>query len=149
MLANKYKFLGLMCFLWCAGCSVLAPEREAASGMMGQNIKAAYQKFGNPSYVDKLPVVSGDPLSGQTMYTFQRFGANYNTQSVTGSDIAPVNGQLTRTEYVETNNVQESCIVRLYTGADKIVDYFEVKGNCGLWDMGLGQTGAMHRYGIN
>lgn len=117
--------------------------------MIGKSIDVAYSKFGKPNYVDTHVGSSSDKLNGQKVYTFERFGARYNTYSAVNNEIAPVNGQLTHTEYIQTNNVQESCIVRLFAGADKIVDYYEVEGNCGLWDAGFGTTGPLHRYGIS
>ncbi|WP_296180404.1 hypothetical protein [Pseudomonas sp. UBA1879] len=144
----KEKVLWLLISL-VSGCSVVAPEREAASNMMGRNIAEAYSKFGQPNYVETHVGSADDKLNGQKVYTFERFGARYNTYSAVGSETAPVNGQLTHTEYIQTNTVQESCTVRLFAGKDNIVDYYEVAGNCGLWDAGFGTTGPLHRYGIN
>jgi hypothetical protein len=136
--------------LSCAGCSVLAPERYSAENLMGKNIQEAYARFGNPMMVGKeTSVKPDDKLYGQNTYLFVRSGASYNTEHVVGSDMDFSEGHPVHTTYTQSETVHESCQVSFWTTKDNIIDYYQIQGNCGLWDAGFGNTGALHRIGIN
>jgi hypothetical protein len=133
-----------------AGCSVVAPERDSANQLMGKDIKEAYARFGKPFMIGKeTSVKPDDKLYGQATYLFVRVGSSYTTQNVTGSSMDTSSGQPVHTTYYETNKVTDSCKVQFWTTQDNIIDYYDIKGNCGLFDWGFGNTGALHRYGIN
>ena len=132
-----------------SGCSVLAPERVAAENLMGKNISEAFSKFGKPYMVGTAPVKPTDKFYGQKMYTFVRMGTSYNKSSIVGSDMDFSSGHPVHTDYIQTTHVQENCMVMFLTTSDNIIDYYEIKGNCGFMDAGFGNTGALHRYGID
>ncbi|HTJ99958.1 MAG TPA: hypothetical protein VL522_10070 [Bordetella sp.] len=90
-----------------------------------------------------------DKLYGQTTYLFVRVGSSYTTQNVTGSSMDTSSGQPVHTTYYQSNQVTENCKVQFWTTQDNIIDFYDIKGNCGLFDWGFGNTGALHRYGIN
>jgi hypothetical protein len=132
------------------GCSVVAPERDSADKLMGKNIKEAYKRFGTPFMIGKeLQVKPDDKLYGQTTYLFVRVGASYNQQRVVGGNMDFSSGQPVHTTYYETSRATESCKVQFWATKDNIIDYYDIKGNCGLFDWGFGTTGALHRIGIN
>ncbi|BBP65044.1 hypothetical protein PHLH5_25850 [Pseudomonas sp. Cab53] len=133
------------------GCSTIAPERSAANELMGKNIQEAYKKFGNPSLIlTEHSVKPGHELYGQKVYVFDKNGVNYNQQTVVDSYMDTSSGQLVNVQQIETRNVQERCTVAFWAKNDSnVIDYYEVKGNCGLWGSGLGNTGALHYLGIN
>lgn len=137
--------------LFLTGCATIAPERSAASKLMGKDIQEAYQTFGKPSLIlTETSVHQNHELYGQKIYVFDRYGVNYNQQTATGSYIDTSSGRPVNVQQIQTRNVQEVCTVAFWAKNDSnIIDYYEVKGNCGLWGSGLGNTGALHYLGIN
>jgi hypothetical protein len=146
---NKLLLTGM--FVLLSGCATLAPERHNANLLMGKNISEAYKVFGRPFMIGTAHFgKADDPLNGQKQYTFVRMGTSYNKNSIVGGDTGYVAGEgLVHTDYYQTTHVQESCTVMLLTTKDNIIDYYDIKGNCGLWDAGFGNTGALHRIGID
>lgn len=132
-----------------SGCSVVAPERSAAESLMGKNISEAFAKFGKPTMVGLAPVQPGNKFYGQKEYSFIRLGASYDHSKVVGSDMDFSSGQPVHTDYLQTTHEQEACRVSFLTTADNIIDYYEIKGNCGFMNAGFGNTGALHQFGIN
>ncbi|MGF7188998.1 hypothetical protein JOE11_002034 [Robbsia andropogonis] len=117
---------------------------------MGKNIQEAYKRFGTPFMIGKeLQVKPTDKLYGQKTYLFVRTGASYNHTQVVGGDNEYTSGGLVHTTYFETHRVTENCRVQFWTTKDDIIDYYDIKGNCGLFDAGFGNTGSLHRIGIN
>jgi hypothetical protein len=148
-LSQKLVCLALLS-VFCAACSVVAPERDSADKLVGKNIQEAYKRFGRPFMIGKEAMVKpDDKLYGQTTYLFVRVGSSYTQQRVVGGDMDFSSGQPVHTTYYETNRATESCKVQFWTTKDNIIDYYEIKGNCGLFDWGFGTTGALHRFGIN
>lgn len=133
------------------GCSTIAPERSAASELMGKNIQEAYKKFGKPSMIlTEHSVSSSHELYGQKIYVFDRYGTNYDQQTVVGSNMDTSSGQLVNIQQIQTKNIQELCTVAFWVNNNSsAIDYYEVKGNCGIFGSGLGNTGALHYMGIN
>ncbi|VWB41403.1 hypothetical protein [Burkholderia lata] len=129
-----------------SACATLAPERDAASNLMGKDINEAIKRFGRPNHTGVETSVSRDSkFYGQRWYMFTRNGAAWDSQRAVGT---AVEGN-TVVQYVETVHTQERCDVMLWTDKQNIIGYYEVKGNCGLWNAGFGNTGALHRIGIN
>lgn len=136
--------------LFLVGCSVVAPERDSANKLMGQNISEAFKRFGKPFMVGKeTSVKPDDKLYGQNTYLFVRVGASYDQSRVVGSSMDTSSGQPVHTTYYETSRTTESCKVQFWTTKDGTIDFYDIKGNCGLFDWGFGNTGALHRIGIN
>jgi hypothetical protein len=134
-----------------SGCSTIAPERSAASELMGKNIQEAYKKFGKPSLtLTEHSVSSSHELYGQKIYVFDSYGTNYDQQTAVGSYMDTSSGQPVNVQQIQTKNIQERCTVAFWVKNDSsVIDYYEVKGNCGLFGSGLGNTGALHYMGIN
>lgn len=148
---NGLSTLLSLLILSLTGCSTIAPERSAASDLMGKNIQEAYKKFGKPSLIlTEQSVSSSHELYGQKIYVFDSYGANYNQQTVVGSNMDTSSGQLVNVQQIQTKNIQERCTVSFWAKKESdIIDYYEVKGNCGIFGSGLGNTGALHYMGIN
>lgn len=152
MNASLYKSMMLLGVVAAAlaGCATIAPERDAADKLMGQNIREAYKQFGNPTLVLKeTSVKPSDKLYGQNIYLFQRVGASYNKDTIVGSSFDHTPTGPVNTIYHRTDHFTEACNVSFWAGKDGVIDFYEVKGNCGLWNAGFGTTGALHRVGIN
>ena len=147
---SKNKFLIASIIFLLSGCDTLAPERHNANLLMGKNIKEAFEVFGRPMSVD---TISNDPKNkyyGQKLYTFTRTGQSYDVNRVVGGgvEIRPGAGPTSVTYYTTTRET-EMCIVKLIATREEIINYYDIKGNCGLWNMGFGTTGALHAIGIN
>ncbi|BFO56063.1 MULTISPECIES: hypothetical protein [Comamonadaceae] len=125
-----------------SGCSTLAPEREAAENLMGKNIAEAYKVFGNPWLVGTETKV--DPSSkfyGHKFYFFEKRRGAYDQQKLVGSSMDTSQGRPVYVEHYRTERVQPACQIGFW--ADKntnIIDYYQVKGDCGWGGLGLGQT---------
>jgi hypothetical protein len=138
-----------------AGCATLAPERHNAEQLMGKNISEAYKIFGNPTMIDIAQFTKADDkLNGQKRYRFVRVGGAHNQSSVVGGGAAYTAGPggigaAIIPGEVKTTRVVDSCEVMFLTTKENIIDYYEIKGNCGFMDAGFGNTGALHRMGIN
>lgn len=139
-----------MAFTLCA-CSTIAPERTAASQLMGKNIQEAYKIFGTPWLTGTETSVSPESkYYGQNFYIFGKTGISYNRNKLVGSYMDTSEGHPVHVDQYQTEHVQEACNIAFW--ADKktnIIDYYEVKGNCGWGGMGFGTTGAFHSWGIN
>ena len=133
-----------------AGCATLAPERYHAEQLMGKPINEAFKVFGRPFMVGEAKFSKADDkFNGQKQYLFVRSGVSFDKSTVVGGDNSWTPGGLVHTTYVETTRVHENCQITLLTNSANIIDYYEIKGNCGFMDAGFGNTGALHRLGIN
>lgn len=148
---NRQKYIPVALVTFLVGCSTIAPERDAAGKLMGKNISEAYKAFGAPSLIlTETSVSSGHELYGQKIYVFDKYGTNYNQDSAVGSYMDTSSGHPVNVQQIQTKNIQEVCTVAFWVkNGSNVIDYYEVKGNCGLWGSGLGNTGALHYLGIN
>lgn len=134
-----------------SGCSTLAPERTAAENLMGKNVSEAYKVFGNPLFISTETSVSTESkFYGHNFYQFYFKGLEYDREKFNGSYMDTSQGRPVLVNEFETEHVQESCKVGLWADPKTdIIDYYEVKGNCGWGGWGFGTTGIFHYWGIN
>ncbi|MDF7788003.1 hypothetical protein P4910_21365 [Pantoea stewartii] len=133
------------------GCETLAPERAECEKLMGKPIDEAFEWFGPPAHVDIETAVGPDSkFYGQTYYRFEHDGAQWDENKLDHINLDYVAGVAVQTEHYVTEHHQNICYVTLWTDTKtKIIDYYEVVGDCGLGWMGFGETGMFHYWGIN
>lgn len=120
------------------GCATLAPERHLASRLVGKSMDDAIALLGSPSYsqVDTEDWKHG----GKIVHHFTRRTGTVGRSELVGS-VGPYG---IYSHYV----TGAYCTISLWANEQRIVDYYEVQGGCGSWFM-TGNTGQLHRYGIN
>lgn len=89
------------------------------------------------------------PREGQTIYLFQtNRGLRSRTRPV-GSEYSVANGRPEIINYYKKETIEIACNTLLWVNQDNIIDYYEMKGNCGAGGWGFGNTGVLHGIGIN
>ncbi|MDS7719638.1 hypothetical protein N7605_07300 [Pantoea ananatis] len=130
------------------GCETLAPERAECEKLMGKPIDEAFKWFGLPWYVGTE--TSAKKFYGQDVYYFEHDGAEWDEDKLDHVDQNIVNGLMVLTENYVTEHHQDICYVTIWADTKtKIIDYYEIQGDCGLGWMGFGETGRLHYWGIN
>ncbi|MCP1575375.1 hypothetical protein [Herbaspirillum rubrisubalbicans] len=139
---SKLIFLPILFSFAVTGCETIAPERAAAESLMGKDIQEAYATFGKPWLVGtETRVGPASKLYGHKFYFFQNRGISYDRQKLVGSYMDTSSGHLQHVEQYQTEHVQEACNIGFWADPKtNIIDYYQVKGNCGWGGLGLGQT---------
>lgn len=129
------------------GCATLAQERHDANLLIGKNISEAAKYFGqqSSSYID----YADGPRHGEIVHVFVKNPGISSYDRVAGSDISQSGGGLVKTDYIEKVRYLTGCVISLWTNSEGTVNYYEVKGDCGVGGIGLGNTGIYHDRGIN
>jgi len=143
----KYKIVVTLLSLCVAGCATLIPERHNANLLMGHDISEAYQYFGRPYFT--WTDMSNGRHGGEKVFVFIKSRGSYTTDRLVGSDFGYDGGAPTVTEYYQRENHEIMCRTSLWVNDDNVIDYYEIQGDCGVGGLGLGSTGAFHKYGIN
>lgn len=132
----------LLPVLLISGCATIAPERTAAENLMGKNIQEAYKTFGNPWLTGvETSVAPESKFYGHNWYFFETRVLNYDEQKLVGSYMDTSSGQLQHVEQYETQHKRDACSIGFWADAKtNIIDYYQVKGNCGWGGLGFGQT---------
>lgn len=130
-----------------AGCASLNQERALAESLMGKNISVALAemrpRFGSPMLVSQREVGRPD----HSYYLWVRHTGAYTHTSPTGNVYDTSTGVPTVISTYQTTTTQQYCQVSMEVNQAGIVDYYEVHGCAG--ELGIGNTGMLHRYGIN
>lgn len=112
---------------------------------MGQNISEAVKRLapfmGQPRYV--TPSTSD---AGYTLYEWVSNEGYYDRVQPAGTYTDTSQGYVQHVETYTTERKYTACRVSMTVNPKNIVEYYETKG-CGF--MGLGNTGWLHKWGIN
>ncbi|WP_147466575.1 hypothetical protein [Pseudomonas cichorii] len=143
---NMYRFiLPALLILGLPGCSTINPERSIASELMGKNVDQAVARLaptmGQPRYVTRS--ISNPEYTFYEWYSDEGY---YDQVRPSGAYTDTSQGYVQHVETYSTERKYTACSVKMTVNSKGIIEYYETKG-CGF--MGMGNTGALHKWGIN
>lgn len=128
-----------------SGCSTISPERSIASELVGQNVSEAVKRLspymGQPRYITVSPENPED-----TIYEWVSNERHYDLTKPSGTYTDTSGGYVRHVETYTTERKYTACRVSMTVSPKGTISYHETKG-CGF--MGLGNTGWLHKVGIN
>lgn len=127
------------------GCETLSPERAKAEKLMGKPMIEAIKAFGNPEDMGIENGGAGTKYHGQIYVAFEHYGENFSVDTPVGGHVDYSAGFPVQVNEYERNDYIETCRVTFW--ADRktlLIDYYTIKGYCGLWGSGIGNTTIFH-----
>ncbi|GFM81372.1 hypothetical protein PSCICN_20640 [Pseudomonas cichorii] len=141
----KELIIPVLFMMGVSGCSTINPERSIASELVGQNVSEAVKRLapsmGQPRYIT--------PSSSNPEYTFYEWISNegyYDVPRLAGTYTNSSGGQVQHVENWTKDRKYTACRVNMTVNSQGIIEYYETRG-CGF--MGMGNTGTLHKWGIN
>lgn len=127
------------------------PGANCSKKSYGEKYQGSLQVFGDPLFISTETSVSTESkFYGHNFYQFYFKGLEYDQEKFNGSYMDTSQGRPVLVNEFETEHVQESCRVGFWADPKTdIIDYYEVKGNCGWGGWGFGTTGILHYWGVN